>query len=747
MITSRWRTSLFCIALTAAVFAVFGQIARHEFFDYDLRPFLTGNTWVQRGLTWEGLVRAFTRFDAGIWQPVTWISYMLEIELFGLRPGPMHLGNVAIHAANAGLVFVVLRELTGRPGRSLLVAALSALHPQRVEAVAWIVERKGLLCAFFGLLALHFWVGWTRERRRGAYAAALLCFAAGLMSKAMLVTWPFVMLLLDAWPLDRGRIGLRRRIVEKLPFFVLSIFVCVLAYFAQQAGGAVQGLDRFPLDARLAGVSLSYLAYLGRMFWPTELSIHYEHLGLAATPTEIAVAVLVLGAITAAGIGLRRGAPWILVGWLWFLGTLVPVIGIVQIGGHSTADRFTYLPSLGVLVAIVWSAAKLAESRSGLRKASTAAATAICVALALLSWRETRHWKDTETLCRHALELDPRNQVARHLLGARLVNDGRLAEALPLLLEVHRAAPEDLDATANLAIALGKLGRNEEAEPLLRAILDRAPARNDIRSELARILVASGRVAEAETVLRRASERHSDPDLRRNVALSLWAQGKRDEALTEIEKVIARAPDFAMAHMTHGQLLEELGRADEARRAFESALEIDPRYGEARLTLARLLVRAGDLESAERELQRAVAEDPDEPEGRRGLALVLIGRGKLVEALPQARAALELRPDWALAMGDLAWILARVEDDRLRDPEQAVSFGEAAAKASARRHPGILDSLAAAYAERGDIPNAAAAAEEALQLALDQRDDAFATRVGRRLIAYRAGTIDRETPR
>jgi len=745
--SSRRKTGLSCLGLAVAVFAVFGQIVGHEFFDYDLRPFLTGNAWLQHGLTREGLVRAFTRFDAGIWQPVTWVSYMLEIELFGLRPGPMHLGNVAIHAANAALVFVVLRELTGSAARSLLVAALFALHPQRVEAVAWIVERKGLLCAFFGLLALHFWIGWTRERRRGAYIAALLCFAAGLMSKAMLVTWPFVMLLLDAWPLDRARIGLRQRIVEKLPFLALSILTCVLAYFAQRAGGAVQSLERFSVGARVANVPLAYAAYLRQTLWPSGLSIHYEHLGLTATATEVAVAVLWLGAITAAGIGLRRRAPWILVGWLWFLGTLVPVIGLVQIGGHSTADRFTYLPVLGVLVAIVWSVAELTKPRTGLRGTSTAAAAASCVALALLSWRETSHWKDTETLCRHALELDPRNQVARHILGARLVNEGRIEEALPLLLEVHRAAPEDLDATANLAIALAKLGRNEEAEPLLREVLLRAPARTDIRSELARILVASGRDEEAETVLRRAPARDLDPDLRRNVALALWGQGKRDEALAEIEAVIARTPDFAMAHMTHGQLLEELGRPDEARHAFESALEIDPRYVEARLTLARLLVRAGDLESAERELQRAVAEDPAEPEGRRGLALVLIGRGKLAEALLPARAALELRPDWALAMGDLAWILARVEDDRLRDPEQAVSLGEAAARATGRRHPGILDSLAAAYAARGDIPKAAATAEEALNLALDQRDDAFATRVGRRLMAYRAGTIDLEAPR
>lgn len=810
------RTSLLCLGLVAAVFAVFGQVAGHEFFEYDLRQYLTNNLWVRRGLTGEGLVRAFTHFDASIWHPLTWVSYMLEIEVFGFRPGPMHLGNVAIHAANACLVFLVLRRMTGAAGRSFLVAALFALHPLRVESVAWIVERKGLLCAFFGLLALHFWTAWTRDRRRGAYAAALLCFAAGVMSKAMLVTWPFVMLLLDRWPLERTEIGLRKRIVEKLPFFALAIVASIFTFLAQRAGGAVQDLERFPLGARLENVPLAYSAYLGRFLWPADLSFHYEHLGLHTTAASLVLALLVLGAVSLLAIALRARAPWILVGWLWFLGTLVPVIGIVQVGGQSMADRFTYLPMLGVAIAIVWSASGIVEVRPALRTGSVVLAVAICAVLGGLAWRETKFWKDTETLCRHALEVDPRNQVARHLLGARLVNEGRAEEALPLLEEVRRATPDDLDASIHFAIAAGMLGRLGEAETVLREAQQRAPDRADIHVELARVLRAQGesvealteaeegvrldpgstrglvtlagvlasirRSEEARAVVERALEstprdpdalaslgsvlhrdgllagaevafrRASDfapgrGDLRRNVALAQWAQGKRDEALNEIELTLRLAPDLVEAHLTHGQLLEELGRPADARAAFERALAIDPRNVNVRLTLARLLVRAEDLEAAERELRRAVADAPSEPEARRGLALVLIGRGKLAEALLESRAALALRPGWALAMGDLAWILARVDEPRLRDPLEAVSLGEAAALASGRRHPGILDALAAAYAASGEFPRAAATAEEALQLALDQRDDAFATRVARRLLAYRAGTIDSETVR
>lgn len=805
-----------CLALGAVLFAVFGQVVGHEFFEYDLRQYLTQNLWVQRGLTGEGLVRAFARFDASIWHPVTWLSYMIEVEVFGLRPGPMHLDNVAIHAANAALVFLVLREMTGAPGRSFLVAALFALHPQRVESVAWIVERKGLLCAFFGLLALHFWTGWTREPRRGAYAAALLCFAAGVMSKAMLVTWPFAMLLLDRWPLRRTEIGMRRRIAEKLPFFAVAIVASIFTFLAQRAGGAVQTLERYPLAARLENVPLAYAAYLGRTFWPAKLSFYYEHLGLGATAAGLAVALLAIGAASALAIALRGRAPWLLVGWLWFLGTLVPVIGIVQVGGQSMADRFTYLPSIGIAIAIVWSAGWLLPARPVPRWGAIGLAAAVCAVLAVLSWRQIRFWKDTETLCRHALELDPGNQVARHLLGARLVNEGRAEEALPLLEEVHRVIPDDLDVSLHLAIAAGMLGRFDQAESALREVLRRAPDRADAHTELARVLRASGRAAEAlgeaqegarlapanprallglagvlaslrrpaearavversleivprepdaaaslgsalyadlqyaeaEIAFRRACElAPGRPDLRLSLALALRAQGEREAALIELDLAARLAPGFAALHRTRGEILEELQRPAEARAALERALEIDPHDVPARLKLARLLVRGEDLEGAERELRRAVEDAPGEAEARRGLALVLIGRRKLAEALPQARAALELRSGWPLAMGDLAWILARVDDPALRDPEQAVALAEAAAQASGRQHPGILDALAAAYAARGDIPRAAATAQEALERAIDQRDDAFATRVGRRLIAYRAGTVDLETIR
>jgi Flp pilus assembly protein TadD len=411
---------------------------------------------------------------------------------------------------------------------------------------------------------------------------------------------------------------------------------------------------------------------------------------------------------------------------------------------------------------------------------------------------------------------DPGNLVARHLLGAWLVNHGRAQEAIPHLEATFERTPGDVDVQTNLAIAYGIVGRTDEAERMLRDLASRPPASATVRTELGRVLLRQGRAAEAlaeieaalrdrpedvrallalaiahaqldrpearrtaierllaltpatagdldslgsvlhregllsdaESVFQSAASLAPDrADIRRNVALATWAQGKREAALLEIEAAIRLAPRYALAHFTRGQILEELGRVDDARDELAAAADLDPARVEPRLTLARLLTRAEDLDGAERELQRAVTEAPANAEARRGLALVLIGQRRLDEALTEARAALALRPDWALATGDLAWILARRDDFSPGDRAEAVTLGEAAVQTTGRRHAGTLDALAAAYAGAGDFQRAAATAEEALQLALAQRDDPFATRVARRLLAYRAGEIDRDTPR
>jgi tetratricopeptide (TPR) repeat protein len=583
------------IVVVLATLAIYGQLAGHEFIAYDTASYLTHNPEVLRGLTWEGVRWAFTTFYAANWHPLTWLSHMLDVELFGLRPGPHHLVNAAFHCANACLVVLVLARLTGDVVRSAAVALLFALHPLHVESVAWIVERKDVLSGFFGLLCLWFWIDFARTARAPAYAAALLCFAAGLMSKPMLVTWPFVLLLLDVWPLERTSLGARRLAVEKLPFLVLAASSSVVTFVAQHSGGAVQSLASYPLSVRVANAIDAYGGYLAKTFWPAGLTFYYPHTGAElGAPRTIACAVGI-AAITWIAIARVQRAPWLLVGWLFFLGTLVPVIGIVQVGEQAMADRYTYLPLLGVFVALVWTAGEWARAHERFRRAVVGAAAIACAALGWLAWRQAGRWRDTETLCAHALAVDPQNHIAHDLLGLVLVERGELDAALVELREAIRIEPKDVGALVNLAAVYTRQGRLADAEDAYRGAIALSPTLTEVRFSLAAMLREEHRPA---------------------------------EALEQIDAILSLRPEAADMLYTRGVLLLELGRDRDARAAFERSLAIRPGDVAPRIGLARLAERAGDLDAAERELRRAVSDAPADPAPRRELDRLLEARSK-----------------------------------------------------------------------------------------------------------------------
>ncbi len=710
----RRRALLSCLGLAVAVLAVYQGVASHAFVDLDTRAYLTENPRVLRGLSWSGVRWAFTTFHAANWHPLTWLSHMLDVELFGLRPAGHHLENVLLHAANACLVFLLFRSLTGADGRSLTVAAFFALHPLHVESVAWIVERKDLLAALFGLSSLLAWTAWTRRGGAALYLAALASFAAGLLCKPTIVTWPFVLLLLDAWPLERARLGTRRLLAEKLPWFALSIAGSVVTLLAQSAGGAVRSLESLPIGSRLANAILAYGAYLAKTFWPADLSYHYAHAAAGASSGRIVLAGLLLAIVTVLAVRSARRAPWLAFGWFFFLGTLVPVIGIVQVGWQGLADRYTYLPSIGVFVAAIWTAGAWIESRPALRPLAPEVAGAVALALGVCARIQTGYWKDTETLCAHAIDVDPRNFAAHDLLGVTYLDRGDLARAEAEFRAAKDIEPSDFVARESLGRTLERAGEHEAAETEFRELAARAPDRAEPRLDVAR---------------------------------SLAARGRSVEALAEVDAALRIDPSLAPAHLERGRILESLARLDDARAAYGNALVAMPAYTEARLALARLEARRGDTAGAEAEIRRAIEADPEEPEARRGLALVLLAQGRIPEALAAARAALECRPGWALAMGDVAWILATSDDPAIRDPRTAVALAEDAARLSQEKHAGILDTLAAAYAASGRWQDAVASGEKALALAREAPDRAFADRVARRVSAYREGRMERGTGR
>ena len=450
---------LLALLLALATIALYWPATRCDFITLDDPDFVTANLHVQGGLSWEGVKWAFCNTEqATYWAPLMWLSHELACQLFGLNPWGHHLINVLLHAANTALVFLLFQRLTRATWRSLLLAALFGWHPLRVESVAWVTERKDVLSTFFGLLCLMAYVCYVGESKvqspkskvqspksKGFYFLALLFFALGLMSKAMLVTWPFVMLLLDYWPLQRFKVqgsgfSVRSLVVEKIPFFALAAAASVVTFVVQKKGGAIAAIESLPLGARAGNALVSYCRYLGKTFWPADMAVLYPHPGHWPL-AEVLLAGLFLAGISALVFMQRRRQPFMLMGWLWFVGTLVPVIQLVQAGLVAMADRFTYVPSVGLLVLIIWSGYELTRGwRHHVMLLSLAGAAAVVLCMALTR-QQLGYWRDSETLFRHALKVTQNNYFAHYNLGDALFSQGQTDEAISQFREAIRLKP------------------------------------------------------------------------------------------------------------------------------------------------------------------------------------------------------------------------------------------------------------------------------------------------------------------
>ncbi|HEX2466382.1 MAG TPA: tetratricopeptide repeat protein [Thermoanaerobaculia bacterium] len=627
--SSAFKSCAIAIALIGATFVALWPVGANGFIGFDDPRYITRNEEVRAGLTSRGVVWAFTTTHAYNWHPLTWLSHMTDVELFGLDPAAHHRVSVALHAANAVLLFVLLRSSTGALWPSALVAFLFALHPLRVESVAWASERKDVLGASFWLLTMLLYVAWTRRPGTARFVSVVAAFAAGLMAKPMLVTLPFVLLLFDVWPLGRvqtealpvkskrktssakaataspqpwrsmpGRTGgaghaspWRRLIVEKTPLLVLAAGASVMTLRAQQ--GIVQSVERFPLPARIANAAISCARYLGKMFWPQDLAVFYPYRELSlASPTALGAIALLL-AITALAVRCRRrGYP--IVGWLWFLGTLVPVLGLVQAGIQSMADRYTYLPGIGILIALVWAAAEQLERRGALdravaRHALFATATVVLAVLGWLTWRQTMTWRDDETLFAHAASATRDSYWAHYNLGLTLLDGGRAGEAIPQFEDAVRLQPTSVEALVNLGRALEQSGRVPEAIAAFRRA--REANREDLPAarHLSRLLVSSGGASEAETVAAIAASRWpDDSQLQYTTGIARLMLDRPGDALEPLRRAVAIDPAYAAAHNALGIALVRAGDRAAAIEHFQRAVEIEPDYLEARQNLARV---------------------------------------------------------------------------------------------------------------------------------------------------------------
>jgi tetratricopeptide (TPR) repeat protein len=624
---------------------IYGAARHFELVNWDDPGYLTDNPTVLGGLSWSSAWWALTTGHSPYWHPVTWLSHMLDVTLFGADAGAYHITNLVLHMANTVLVFELFRRMTRETGPSAFVAAVFAAHPLHVESVAWIAERKDVLSTFFWVLTILAYVAYVRRRAWTRYAAMLALYALALMSKPMVVTLPVVLLLLDIWPLRRVNIasrdghgrpeGLRyerwqRVIVEKIPLLALAVATSVATMIVQHRIGAMAGLDALPWPVRAANATIGYVAYLWKTVWPTHLAAFYPL--YAISPAKVAGAALALTAVTAAAIAARKRHPYLLVGWFWYLITIAPVIGLLQAGEQGMADRFMYVPMIGILVMLAWGASELARPLTAGGSWLAAGGAIVVAALALTARAQAAHWQDSLTLWRHATRVTPESYIAHENLGQALRERGQLDEARTsyerALAYAPRYAPggsRSYQAVIRNSLGLVSTREGKWAEALdhFAAATLLNPRFAEAHTNLGNALAAGGRLAEAIAHYEEAIRLKPDYiEPRVGLGSALLSQGNAAAAIPHYREALRIDPQLAQAHNGLGGALAIEGHDDLAMAEYQEALRLKPDLPTAHLNVAALLIKKGDAAQARRHLEQALSIDPDYVAAREALRAI-----------------------------------------------------------------------------------------------------------------------------
>jgi protein O-mannosyl-transferase len=680
----RWGVPAVCLVLAVMTFAVFGQTLQHEFVAYDDDVYVYDNPMVSQGLTFKGIVWAFHSIHAYNWHPLTWISHMLDCQFYGLHPGGHHFTNVLLHTATAIALFLVLRQMTGAFWRSAFVAAVFAIHPLRVESVAWVAERKDVLSGLFFMLTLGAYVRFARlPWSWSSYALVLFLFAMGLMCKPMLVTLPLVLLLLDYWPLQRVQARkLSGLILEKVPLLALSAASCVATLLAQK--GAIHSSGSFALSSRIGNVLATCMIYLRQMFWPAGLAVPYPYPKDGLPLWEVALAATLLAGLSAAAFWQRRKQPWLLTGWLWYLVMLLPVVGIIQVSKQAHADRYTYLPQIGIYVALTWLAAEWNAKLQLGRLVIGCLMTAVLAALMVCAGKQTAYWRDSETLWTHTLRCTTDNFVAHSNLGDALMEKDKLEAAVTQFKASLQIYPNYAEAHNNLGFALCKMGKTDEAISQYQTSLELAPA---------------------------FALAHN------NLGTALRQKGKMTDAIAQYQVALQLSPDYAAACVNMGDALLQMGRVDEAIPCFQRALQIAPAFALAHNNLGIALMQKGSVDDAIAEYQNALQTGPPNADTHYNLGVAFLQRGRVDEARALFQEALQIKPDYAEAHYNLGIVLSQKWElaEAIAQYQKALEIKPGDAE--------MLNSLGHAFLRQGRIEDAISQYQKALQ---SKPDDAKA---------------------
>ncbi len=728
------RSRMICAALMVVTFALFCPILGNNFINFDDGTYVTENPMVQNGLTPASLSWAFTSGYGSNWHPLTWISHMVDYELYVLKPAGHHLTSLLLHVLNVALLFQVLLCMTGAVWRSAVVAAFFAWHPMHVESVAWVAERKDVLSTFFWLLTmLAYWKYASGLKFRGSrsgvyYCLSLLCFALGLMSKPMLVTLPFVLLLLDYWPLRRiyegakpvsasvgsatgepetGRsagisaVSWQRVLLEKVPFLLLAAASSVVTFLVQKASGAVASLHALPFGERSANALISYCRYLGKMVWPVNLAIYYP-IHPAWAVWEWAGAGLLLVAISVLAIASWRRRPYLAVGWFWYLGTLVPVIGLVQVGSQSMADRYTYMPFVGIFIIFVWGVADLL-GRGKLRTLNPAWALIVPLLAGCLAvtWTQIKYWQDSLTLFRHAVAVTTNNALAHVNLGTALDKEGNVEEAKAEFFTALNIQPDSAGTLTGLGELYVHQGDTTNAIVYFDAAVRKQPSYGDAHYDLANLLVKRGRLAEAAEHYVRALQYKPDaPDAQNNFGAVLLRLDHPAEAIEHFNAAIQLKPKFPEAQEQLGAAYAKLGKPDLAKAHYEEAVRLDPDFAHARLKLGLMEAGQGQMDQAIAQFLATIKLEPSNAVAYFNLGAAYQANNQLDRAFDEFSEAARIDPLDADTQGRLAGVLARQHkfDEAIKHYSQALRLQPEDAK--------LHGQLAAVLATQGDFRDA-----------------------------------------
>jgi len=630
------------LLLILTIIAVYWQVKNFDFVNFDDPVYVTANPEVQSGLTIDGITWAFTTFCAGNWHPLTWLSHMLDCELYGLNPMGHHWTSLQIHLTNTLLLFFILQYMTGALWQSAFVAALFALHPLHIESVAWVSERKDVLSTFFGMLTILAYIRYVKKRNSFRYFLVFILLSLGLMAKPMLVTLPFLLLLLDFWPLERLKyyshhqssgfqsLNLSRLIWEKVPLFIPVVISSVLTILAQKEVGALYTFEALPVKVRIANAFVSYAGYIIKTVWPQNLAVFYPHtLGISSL-WYVFLAVFAIAGVSFFSIRSFKQHPYVAVGWFWYLGTLIPVIGLIQVGAQSMADRYTYIPLTGLFIIVAWAIPDLLK-KWHLNKIIIAVFAIILIsAFSMRSYFQIGHWKNSAAVFENAIKITNYNWLACNNLGLALMCNGKAEEAVFYFKKALQIRPDFLKTLDNLGVALFQLGKLEEALSYYSKALEIDPEHAQIHKHTAMILAT---------------------------------QGKLEKALHHYTKALLIDPELADAHYELANVLATQGKLEKAKFQYKEAIKNDPKHSNAHYNLGCILLKRKEYKEALANFAQVIKINPDYKQAYNHIGIILLQRGKIKKAEKSFSKAVQIDPSYKDAINNLLILKKMLNQD------------------------------------------------------------------------------------